>query len=114
MSLVKGIEELVNEFDQEGSAAGYLACIIAILYFGTVYGLEKLGSSTVWKAGVRTILADYAYVVRIESSQSANCWLTVSIVWNPLLGRLLSLPWKTRYNAHRTRACYQSLLSNAT
>ncbi|RGP71900.1 hco3- transporter family [Fusarium sporotrichioides] len=60
--IIKGVEELVNEFDQEGSAAGYLACIIAILYFGTVYGLEKLGSSTVWKAGVRTILADYAYV----------------------------------------------------
>ncbi|KAG8672104.1 hypothetical protein FPOAC2_05471 [Fusarium poae] len=60
--IIKGVEELVNEFDQEGSAAGYLACIIAILYFGTVYGLEKLGSSTVWKPDVRTILADYAYV----------------------------------------------------
>ncbi|KAL6917217.1 hypothetical protein FSST1_008712 [Fusarium sambucinum] len=60
--IIKGVEELVNEFDQEGSAAGYLACIIAILYFGTVYGLERLGSSTFWKPGVRTILADYAYV----------------------------------------------------
>ncbi|CAF3458500.1 unnamed protein product [Fusarium graminearum] len=60
--LVKGVEELVNEFDQQGPASGFLACIIAILYFGTVYGLEKLGSSTVWKPGVRTILADYAYV----------------------------------------------------
>ncbi|QKD57865.2 HCO3 transporter family-domain-containing protein [Fusarium oxysporum Fo47] len=60
-SFVKGVEELVNEFNQGGPAAGYLACIIAILYFATVYALEKLGSSTVWKAGVRSILADYAY-----------------------------------------------------
>ncbi|KAI8689142.1 hypothetical protein NCS55_00170300 [Fusarium keratoplasticum] len=60
--IIKGVEELVNEFNQEGLAAGYLACIIAILYFATVYTLEKLGSSTVWKAGIRSILADYAYV----------------------------------------------------
>ncbi|KIL87208.1 hypothetical protein FAVG1_09764 [Fusarium avenaceum] len=60
--IIKGVEELVNEFDQSGSAAGYLACIIAILYFGTVYTLEKLGSSTTWSTGMRLILADYAYV----------------------------------------------------
>ncbi|KAM0216988.1 hypothetical protein ACHAQD_007707 [Fusarium lateritium] len=60
--IIKGVEELVNEFDQSGSAAGYLACIIAILYFGTVYTLEKLGSSTMWSTGIRLILADYAYV----------------------------------------------------
>jgi hypothetical protein len=65
---VKGVEELVNEFNQEGLAAGYLACIIAILYFATVYTLEKLGSSTVWKAGIRLILADYAYVVSSETN----------------------------------------------
>ncbi|KAM5360160.1 hypothetical protein ACJA88_014922 [Fusarium oxysporum] len=59
--IIKGVEELANEFNQGGPAAGYLACIIAILYFATVYALEKLGSSTVWKAGVRSILADYAY-----------------------------------------------------
>ncbi|KAG4264785.1 hypothetical protein FPRO03_00069 [Fusarium proliferatum] len=60
--IVKGVEELVNEFDKGGQAAGYLACLIAILYFGTVYSLEKIGSSTIWKASVRTVLADYAYV----------------------------------------------------
>ncbi|KAK1676138.1 HCO3 transporter family-domain-containing protein [Colletotrichum godetiae] len=60
--IIKGVEELVNEFDAEGSAAGYLACMIAILYFGTVYTLEKLGLSTLWKSGYRGILADYAYV----------------------------------------------------
>ncbi|KAJ0329134.1 hypothetical protein COL5a_004365 [Colletotrichum fioriniae] len=63
--IVKGVEELINEFDAEGSAAGYLACMIAILYFGTVYTLEKMGSSTLWKSAYRGILADYAYVVRL-------------------------------------------------
>lgn len=61
---VKGVEELVNEFDAEESAAGYLACMISSLYFGTVYTLEKMGSSTLWTSGYRGILADYAYVVR--------------------------------------------------
>lgn len=60
---VKGVEELVNEFTVEGSVAGYLACTIAILYFGSIYGLEKLGASTMWKPWVRGLLADYAYPV---------------------------------------------------
>ncbi|KAK3179813.1 hypothetical protein K4F52_008809 [Lecanicillium sp. MT-2017a] len=59
--LIKGVEELVNEFEG-GNAAGYLACVIAILYFGTVYALEKIGSSTLWKEQLRGVLADYAYV----------------------------------------------------
>jgi hypothetical protein len=54
----------VNEFDEYGSTAGYLACMIAILYFSSVYALEKLGNGKIWKAGFRGILADYAYVVR--------------------------------------------------
>ncbi|KAF5654393.1 hco3 transporter family [Fusarium sp. NRRL 25303] len=62
LRVVKGVEELVNEFRKGGQAAGYLAFLIAILCFGTVYGLEKIGSSTIWKASVRTVLADYAYV----------------------------------------------------
>lgn len=36
--------------------------MIAILYFLTVYSLELLGKSTVFKPMIRTILADYAYV----------------------------------------------------
>ncbi|KAL2206829.1 hypothetical protein CC79DRAFT_1349663 [Sarocladium strictum] len=60
--IIKGVEELVNEFTTEGSEAGYLAVVVAILYFGSVYGLEKLGSSTLWRAGFRGFLADYAYV----------------------------------------------------
>ncbi|KAF2183215.1 hypothetical protein K469DRAFT_583817 [Zopfia rhizophila CBS 207.26] len=60
--VIKGVEELVNEFSVEGSSAGYLSCMIAILYFASVYGLEKLGSSTMWKPWFRGAIADYAYV----------------------------------------------------
>ncbi|PKY05761.1 hypothetical protein P168DRAFT_266477 [Aspergillus campestris IBT 28561] len=60
---IKGVEELVNEFDTHGHSAGYLGCVIAMLYFLTIYALEKLGSSTVWRPGVRGFLADYAYVI---------------------------------------------------
>jgi hypothetical protein len=62
MCTVKGVEELVNEFSITGPAGGYLSCLIAILYFGSVYGLEKLGSSVIWKPWVRGILADYSFV----------------------------------------------------
>ncbi|KGQ02810.1 Putative transporter [Beauveria bassiana D1-5] len=59
--IIKGVEELVNEFDNE-NAAGFLACIIGILYFASVYALEKVGASTMWKGQFRGILADYSYV----------------------------------------------------
>ncbi|KAK7994970.1 hypothetical protein PG990_013743 [Apiospora arundinis] len=60
--MIKGVEELVYEFEQHGATAGYLSCIIAILYFASIYSLEKLGQSTVWVPWFRGILADYAYV----------------------------------------------------
>ncbi|KAJ8102366.1 HCO3 transporter family-domain-containing protein [Lipomyces tetrasporus] len=53
------IEERVSEFSTKGTAAGYLSCMIAILYFATIYALEKLGSSTIWKPWCRSILADF-------------------------------------------------------
>lgn len=39
-----------------------MSCMIAILYFLTVYSLELLGTSTVFRPMIRTLLADYAYV----------------------------------------------------
>lgn len=68
---VKGVEELAHEFDTQGTAAGFLAAMIAILYFASVHALEKLGYSKVWRAGFRGILADYAYVVRILPPHSS-------------------------------------------
>lgn len=62
---VKGIEELINEFSSVSNTAGYMSCMIAILYFLTIYSLEKLGNSTISWPGIRIILADYAYVVGI-------------------------------------------------
>ncbi|CAO2653136.1 Nn.00g025470.m01.CDS01 [Neocucurbitaria sp. VM-36] len=59
---IKGVEELVYLFEASGFDGGYLSTVIAILYFGSVYGLEKLGGSTLWTPGVRSILADYSFV----------------------------------------------------
>ncbi|KAL5115409.1 hypothetical protein ACEQ8H_006709 [Pleosporales sp. CAS-2024a] len=58
---IKGVEELVFLFKPTTLAGGYLSIVIAILYFGSVYGLEKLGSSTLWTPWVRGILADYSF-----------------------------------------------------
>jgi hypothetical protein len=63
MVSVKGVEELASEFASNGSVEGYLSCIIAILYFGTIYAREKLGSSVLWTPWFRGFLADHAYPV---------------------------------------------------
>jgi len=57
------VEELVSLFDSFGSVDGYLSCVIAILYFGTVYALEKIGSGVLAKPWARGLLADYAYPI---------------------------------------------------
>ncbi len=62
---VKGVEELVSEFTLFNSTQGYLSCVIAILYFGTIYSLEAIGQSTLFTPWLRDILADYAYPVRL-------------------------------------------------
>jgi hypothetical protein len=63
LTVVKGVEELVYLFEPTTLAGGYLSIVIAILYFSSVYGLEKLGSSTLWKPWVRGILADYSFAI---------------------------------------------------
>ncbi|KUM55965.1 hypothetical protein ACN42_g11265 [Penicillium freii] len=59
----KGVEELISEFTSKGHTAGFMSCVIAILYFLTIYSLEAIGSSTVWRPAFRGLLADYAYVI---------------------------------------------------
>ncbi|XMA08314.1 hypothetical protein WAI453_001105 [Rhynchosporium graminicola] len=61
--MIKGVEELVSLFDSYGSIDGYLSCVIAILYFGTVYTLEKIGGGVLGKPWARGLLADYAYPI---------------------------------------------------
>ncbi|KAL8922324.1 MAG: hypothetical protein Q9172_003616 [Xanthocarpia lactea] len=60
---VKGVEELVSEFTLFNSTQGYLSCVIAILYFGTIYSLEAIGQSTLFSPWLRGILADYSYPI---------------------------------------------------
>jgi hypothetical protein len=59
---VKGVEELVYLFQESNFDGGYLSIVIAIVYFGSVYSLEKLGSSTLFTPGLRSIIADYSFV----------------------------------------------------
>ncbi|KAF7714458.1 Bicarbonate transporter family protein [Penicillium ucsense] len=59
----KGVEELISEFTSRGPTAGYMSAMIAILYFLTIWALERCGSSTIWRPGFRGLLADYAYVI---------------------------------------------------
>lgn len=108
---VKGVEELVNEFTATGNVGGYLSCFIAVVYFGTVYGLEKLGASTVWKPAVRGFLADYAYVVRSRPPLTIRTMLNSDPGCNSLLGWFRPLPGSTR---SRTRQCgpYLSCVSS--
>lgn len=61
--LVKGVEELVAEFTTFNATQGYLSCVIAILYFGTIYSLEATGQSTLFRPWFRGLLADYAFPV---------------------------------------------------
>ncbi|KAI4232660.1 MAG: hypothetical protein L6R40_007332 [Gallowayella cf. fulva] len=41
----------------------FMACVIAILYFGTIYALETIGNSILFSTWSRGILADYAYPI---------------------------------------------------
>jgi hypothetical protein len=64
VQIVKGVEELVYLFEPTTLAGGYLSIVIATLYFGSVYLLEKLGtSSTLWKPWTRSVLADYSFAI---------------------------------------------------
>lgn len=62
VGIVKGIEELVAEFD-EGSAGGFMGVMVAVLYAASVYALEKFGTGIWFNPGIRGFVADYAYPV---------------------------------------------------
>ena len=46
---VKGVEELVANFDQSNLAAGYLGIIIALCFWATVTWLENMGDTILFK-----------------------------------------------------------------
>jgi hypothetical protein len=62
-STVKGVEELVSNFDDSTAEAGYLGIVIALCFWATVWYLESLGSGTVFKPWMRKLLSDYAYPI---------------------------------------------------
>lgn len=70
--LVKGVEELVAQFDESNSAAGYLSIVIALCYWFTVYGLELMGGTIYFKPQVRKVLSDFAYPVRCVAMSCAG------------------------------------------
>lgn len=102
MSTVKGVEELVYQFTSRGNAIGFLSTMIAILYFATIYALETLGSSTMWKPWFRGLLADYAYPVSFPPSayESNELLNTVSSDWDIILGRLRAYSWPFKGYEH--------------
>lgn len=64
--IVKGVEELIANFDQGTERpGGYLSCIIALVYWFTVYRLERIGSTSFLKPWARKMLSDFAYPVRL-------------------------------------------------
>jgi hypothetical protein len=76
--LSQGVEELVSEFTARDPVDGFMSCLIAILYFGTIYALEGIGQSILFRPWFREILADYAYPVcfpTLSTTGYASCSL---------------------------------------
>ncbi|KAK5120973.1 hypothetical protein LTR85_005757 [Meristemomyces frigidus] len=63
--MIKGVEELVAQFTEQGStpAAGYLSIVIALCYWFSVYYLEIMGSTIYFPPWLRKSLADFAYPI---------------------------------------------------
>lgn len=59
----KGVQELVAVFSEGNPTQGYLSIVIAICFMLTVYVLEFVGTTILFKPWMRSILADYAYPI---------------------------------------------------
>lgn len=60
---VKGVQLLIGEFESDGPTDGFMSVTIALLFFFTVYVLEKVGNGIWFRPGVRGVLGDFAYPV---------------------------------------------------
>jgi hypothetical protein len=87
---VKGVEGLVDEFTR-GDSDGFMSCAIAILYFSSIYALEKLGNSIMWTPAVRGLLADYAYPV-CWNSPASICSGSLTVIYRSARYSGSSLP----------------------
>lgn len=63
--MIKGVEELVAQFSEDGSTAtaGYLSIVIALCYWFSVYALEMVGSTVLFTPTIRGLISDYAYPI---------------------------------------------------
>jgi hypothetical protein len=61
--VVKGCQEVAYTFYDEKITNGFMTAMIAILYSLTVYLLEKMRSTTLFKPVVRELLSEYAYPI---------------------------------------------------
>lgn len=63
--MIKGVEELVAQFYEDAGqiTGGYLSIVIALCYWASVYVLENMGRTTMFKPWIRKLLADFAYPI---------------------------------------------------
>ncbi|KAF1356684.1 HCO3 transporter family-domain-containing protein [Delphinella strobiligena] len=61
--MIKGVEELVAQFTDSMSTAGFLSVVVALCYWATVYALELLPRTVVFTPTIRKFLSDYAYPI---------------------------------------------------
>lgn len=76
VSVVKGVELLISEFESYGPTDGYMSVTIALMFFFTVYVLELVGKGTWFRPRVRAFLGDYSYPVSLTRSMSQFSQLT--------------------------------------
>nr|OQO20978.1 hypothetical protein B0A51_09667 [Rachicladosporium sp. CCFEE 5018] len=61
--IIKGVEELVDQFNSGSLPGGYLSIVIALSYWFTVQALEGVGDTTLFRPWIRKSIADYAYPI---------------------------------------------------
>ncbi|MBA7489671.1 hypothetical protein ES702_00205 [subsurface metagenome] len=94
--VLKGIEELAVNFYDDQILNGFASAMLAILFYLTIFYLEKLPSTSFARTPVRRFLSDYAYPL------ATIFWTGFS--WFP--GNLSYVPWN---RIPRTRAFYPTV-----
>ena len=57
------MQELISIFSEGSLAQGFLSTVIAICFMLTVYGLEYIGKTVMFRPTIRGLLADFAYPI---------------------------------------------------
>ena len=100
------------EFQDYGQVDGFMAVMIALLFFGTVYALEALRTGIWFRPCFRGLLGDYAYPVcrlvewapRIETYSVIDC--------NYLLDWILAYTRNVEEIKHPNLTPYASVFSD--